>query len=289
MKEPEVDLLKKFGFEEDDFLREALLELKNLEKPPTSKEDAWARFEQTLLEKSVAPAPVRFLPLSIIWKIAASVILIISLGFGFQIWNNVNISTVNNQIQKVTLPDQSVVTLNAATNLSYHKFRWSASRKVNLSGEALFSVTKGNHFEITTLGKTITVLGTEFNVFSRAAYFEVKCLSGKVAVQIPGKNKLLLTKGQGVRQDILQKSIAAFKVTNGVSTWIQGDFYYQDADLNLVLDELGRQFNVHIQKGNFNRRYTGFFNKSDLGAALNRICLPMGLTYSVSKDTVAIR
>ena len=288
MKEPEDDILKNFGFEDDEFLRDALREIKNIKKPVTTKEQAWDRFEQSLNFKSEVVNKSRFtIPLA--WKIAASIVIILSVGIIFRMWNNVNISTSNNQIVIITLPDNSKVTLNAASRISYHKFRFSSSRNINLSGEALFTVTKGEKFEIISLGKTISVLGTELNVYSRTSYFEVKCLSGKVAILIPGNEKQFLTKGQGLKHEVTQKNISRFNVTSEAAPWIRGNFYFQDADFNLVADELGRQFNVKIKKTNVDRRYTGYFNKSKLTDALNSICLPMGLNYTIANDSVYIK
>lgn len=288
MKEPEK-ILKKFGFEDDALLREALLAMESLQKPTTTKEEAWSRFEQSVQNKKVSVPLSMKNSYGLLLKIAASVLILISVGIGFKFWNTVDYTTTNNQIRKIVLPDNSIVTLNAATSLAYHKLGWLNSRKVTLSGEALFSITKGKTFEIATLGNTVTVLGTEFNVFSRKEYFEVQCHSGKVAVKTPGNPQLFLTKDEGVKKDNSQQSLLKFKVDHEAYSWVKGSFYYQDADLNRVLDELSRQFNVKIIHPEATRRYTGFFNKRDLTEALNNICLPMGLKYTVSKDTVVVR
>ena len=289
MKEPEDDILKQFGFGDDEQLRKTLSELDKLKvKPLRSKEDAWAKFEQSVTSRDNIKSKNNVVTFGIIGKIAASILLLIAIWMGFNAWNKVTCVTANNQIREIILPDHSTVTLNAASMLSYKKFRWNTSRKVELSGEALFKVTKGNNFEIFSLGKTITVLGTEFNVFSREKYFEVHCISGKVAVQIPGTEKIVLTKGAAVKKEHQEEPVKFDAPTNKVS-WINGNFSYNDADLNLVFDEIARQFNVIIARNLSDRRYTGYFNKSGLKEALDQVCLPMSLTYSIMKDTVIIK
>jgi transmembrane sensor len=290
MNEPDNDILKQFGFGDDDELRKALSELENLKvKPKLSKEDAWAKFEQSLVMRgNVKPKP-EIISFGTVWKIAASVLLIISVWMGFRSWNSKSVVTANNQTIAITLPDGSNVTLNAASKLNYRKFLWKQSRKVELSGEALFKVNKGSSFEVIALGKTIRVLGTEFDVLSRENYFEVKCISGKVEVQIPGTEKVVLTKGTAIRKDHTDKVPVKQDITSNSGSWVNGNFYYNDADLNLVFDEISRQFNVHINKNELSRRYTGYFNKKSLTEALNNVCIPMNLTYSMIKDSVIIK
>ncbi len=287
MKEPDK-ILKDFGFEDDALLREALMAMEGMQKPTSTREEAWSRFESSLQSKKES-TPIKLHAYGLAWKIAASVLIIIAVGIGFNQWNHISYTTASNQIKQLVLPDNSVITLNAVTTIKYSRLGWLNHRKITLSGEASFVITKGKTFEIATLGKTITVLGTTFNVFSRKEYFEVQCQSGKVAVKIPGNNQLYLTRGEGVKQDNQQKTISLFKVKHEASSWMNGNFYYQDADLNLVLDEISRQFNVIIISNKDVRRYTGFFSKKALTDALNNVCLPMGLNYTVLKDTIVIR
>ena len=290
MKEPEDDILKQFGFEDDELLRKTLSELDQLKvKPSLSKEEAWNRFEQAVVVRSNEKQRPNVITFGIVWKIAASILLILSLWLGLNAWNMASYATANNQVNEVVLPDNSTVRLNAASKLNYKKFRWNILRRVELSGEAYFKVNKGSSFEISTLGKTIKVLGTEFNVFSRENYFEVKCISGKVEVQIPGNEKIILTKGKALKKEPGDKAPTKFDITTNAATWINGDFYYNDTDINLVFDEIARQFNVYISRDKLDRRYTGYFNKSELKKALNSVCLPMGFTYSILKDTVMIK
>jgi ferric-dicitrate binding protein FerR (iron transport regulator) len=290
MNEPGDDILKQFGFGDDEQLRKALSELDKLKtKPLQSKAEAWAKFEQSVVSRDNTKPKSNLITVGLVWKVAASILVLIAVWMGFNTWTNVTCLTANNQTREVILPDHSTVTLNAASTLNYKKFRWNASRQVELSGEALFKVTKGSSFEIFSLGKTITVLGTEFNVFSRENYFEVKCISGKVAVQIPGTEKIMLTKGTAVKKEHKDKAPVKFDVPSGEASWINGNFYYNDADLNLAFDEIARQFNVTISRNLPDRRYSGYFNKSGLKEALDHVCLPMNLTYNIIKDSVIIK
>jgi transmembrane sensor len=48
----------------------------------------------------------------------------------------------NGQISKVELPDGSLVWLNAGSKMTYNNFFSAENRKVTLTGEAYFDVTK---------------------------------------------------------------------------------------------------------------------------------------------------
>jgi len=94
----------------------------------------------------------------------------------------------------VELPDNSIVYLNHNSSISYDKD--FESRKVELTGEAYFNVTKGETpFTITTSMGEVSVLGTEFNVKLDDEELDVEVESGTVELTTnQGKNKL--TQGQ---------------------------------------------------------------------------------------------
>lgn len=287
MKEPEDDILKQFGLENDPGLRDVLAALNKLEMPASTKEEAWARFEQAIPNCSGKQVALKN-SYSLVWGVAASFLVLVMAWWGFTVWNNAEYVTANNEIKQITLPDQSKVTLNAASKLGFKKWGWKSSRKVNLAGEALFEVVKGNKFEISTLGKTIRILGTEFNVFSRVNFFEVKCISGQVGVSIPGNDEIILIKGKAVKVDNKDQVPVQYDVQENTSSWINGDFYFDNARLEMVFEEISRQFNVYIVYQPQKRRYTGYFNKMSLEGALKSVCLPMGLTYTALNDSVLI-
>src|SRR5690606_27565810 len=80
------------------------------------------------------------------WRMAMSVVIALALAatFFFYQYNQpeefLSISTQNGERMTVTLPDGSVVMLNAGTTLSYPE-RFTKRREVKLAGEAFFEVT----------------------------------------------------------------------------------------------------------------------------------------------------
>jgi transmembrane sensor len=145
-------------------------------------QQAWGALQQTLQltgktagqQPILAEAENRFR----IWRrMAAAVALLLLTGTVYlfvQRYNQeVRYTTGYGNTQKVTLPDGSVVTLNANSTLSFHP-RWSSQqpREVWLQGEAFFCVEEkpggGNaKFRVHTSYLNVEVLGTQFNVKER--------------------------------------------------------------------------------------------------------------------------
>ena len=207
---------------------------------------------------------------------AAAVLFLLIIGFLPQIETY---NTEKGEIVTVTLPDQSQVTLNAGSSVIYSGNRFNTQRKVRLTGEAFFQVSKGNTFKVVTSEGIITVLGTTFNVRSRDEKLVVYCYTGKVKVSYHFKS-VYLTKGKKTTKiagELLQ-DVQPTGVNEG-STWRNGTFYFQNALLKDVLGEFSRQFNVEIEwpASEEKRIITTSFNNKNVTSALFNILWPLNL------------
>jgi len=219
--------------------------------------------------------------------VAASILLL--LGF---FWFNQSETTYQTGIGEqlaVTLPDGSSVTLNAASSISFHKGTWQEKREVILRGEGFFEVEEGEQFTVKTSLGSVSVLGTSFNVQERENLLNVACYTGKVRVQNEYKVSQTLTPGKKIRVEQEKVSLDDF-VPEETIAWRKGIFRFDDIPLNIVLDELKRQYGINIElKANIkNRRYSGSFTKDDLEGALKMICLPMELKYKIAEDNSTV-
>ncbi|TCC92750.1 FecR family protein [Pedobacter hiemivivus] len=110
------------------------------------------------------------------WLKVAAAILLIS-GIALVYYNNTvsvkpianlvtNYSTNGAERKKITLPDGTLILLNARSTLQLNKNFNVKNREVTLVGEAFFDVThdKNNPFKVITSDFNINVLGTTFNV-----------------------------------------------------------------------------------------------------------------------------
>lgn len=116
--------------------------------------------------------------------------IIIAGAYWFQNLNNssVKFRTAYGEIATYTLPDSSVVTMNANSELTY---RFDEIREVWLEGEAYFEVKKltngqnSTPFIVHTEKLDVRVLGTEFNVNTRRDNTSITLAEGKVALNAP--------------------------------------------------------------------------------------------------------
>lgn len=95
--------------------------------------------------------------------------------------------------RSATLPDGSVVVLNAATRLVPEPGFGVSHRRVALDGEASFDVVKGEFpFEVVADQVKIAVVGTVFNVYARSGLTEVVVQAGIVNVAAAGETVRLV-------------------------------------------------------------------------------------------------
>jgi transmembrane sensor len=182
------------------------------------------------------------------------------------------------------LPDGTRVTINAGSKIVFNKREFTENRDVVLDGEAFFDVVKGNSFQIKTKHGDIKVLGTSFNVYSRDDLFKVSCISGRISVSC--ENQLVeITPGQTAT--IAGKDLLSYQDNNVSSStsWIKGEYYFENSPLDLIFSEMERQFNVKFVATNIKEKhFTGSFTNKDLGNALEIVCIPMGLKYEIGKN-----
>jgi len=267
-------------------------------KVPASKrgkEAIWDSLVQSIEvtnEEEVKVVPF-FSSKKVWYSIAASLLVLVTVASLTYRLSTVEFVVSKGQTAKLLLPDNSEVTLNSDSKIEYRKYGWLSNRELSLHGEAFFSVKHGNKFTVNTAnGNRVVVTGTKFNVLSRGNRFDVKCYDGSVMVQTSKSKSIPLPKGSAyavnndeeINSTIVVDSVAA-------PTWIKGEFYFNDTSLRLVIDELGRQFNITVKVDGFNpgdKSYTGFFKRDNLSNALDLICIPMGFTYVISADSTSV-
>lgn len=182
---------------------------------------------------------------------------------------------------EIILPDGTIVTLNAASKLTWDDKKFNSKRSVTLNGEAYFNVKKGDEFIINTKKGTIEILGTKLNVFSRENNFWVSCIAGKVRVSANNQQQTI-TPGELVKLSEGSLVITTSEDIERTISWKSGLFHFEDTELNTIFDEMERQFNVSIQfNGDGKRKATIDFSNKNLNEALDIVCIPMELNYEI--------
>jgi transmembrane sensor len=153
--------------------------------------------------------------------------------------------TAATERRAVSLPDGSSVTLNASTRI---ETEWLAhERRIRLlSGQALFRVAKDKTrpFIVTVGDRTVTALGTAFDVRLDADKVQVTLLEGRVAVRGVGKAAhqptLELTPNQQfIAVDGELPTVQAVDTTRA-SAWAEGQVYFTDEALPAAVAEMNQ-------------------------------------------------
>lgn len=178
----------------------------------------------------------------------------------YYVINNVDLETdlvthnSGDEVTKIKLPDNTIVTLNKHSSLSYKK---SAIHDIKLNGEAYFDVMESESpFTIECDGAKITAEGETFNVRSYAQddLVEVAIEQGKAtleAANVVGNNIL---KGQsGFKLAFKKKNQIMKTVQNDNPTllaWKEGKLDFKGQTLESVFETLERCYEVNIKMTN---------------------------------------
>ncbi|WP_295122963.1 FecR family protein [uncultured Chitinophaga sp.] len=208
-------------------------------------EDSLAQRERFLanFRKHVAQQQkTKVLPLILKWTAAAAVIALAGIGY-FSIDHKLNgtpktaaanifrVKNTSGGIKKVTLPDSSVIWMNANASMSFKEDADTKTRWVAFEGEGYFEVGHSSEqpFVIVTRDVVVKVLGTRFNLeaYRDEKMTRVSLASGKVRVS---------AKENQLAQTVLQPGQAAsyfpedsLIITHSIDTslaaaWMEGGF-----------------------------------------------------------------
>ena len=165
------------------------------------------------------------------------------------------ISTPRGGRFKVVLPDGSLAWLNAESAIRFPENFMANQRRVNVSGEVYFEIAKVKNenqeaipFVVESGRQEIRVLGTHFNVqaYPENQEIETTLIEGRVQVlsKTSGKSVILIPGQQAkVGQNIQVKEV----INEEVLAWKNGDFFFQDDELQQVLTDISRWYDVDFE------------------------------------------
>ena len=175
------------------------------------------------------------------------------------------LSTPKGGTYQIILSDGTKVWLNSASTLKFPaRFSTSASRNVQLVGEAYFEVAKvyntsqqkydSNNkskrlpFTVISKNQTILVLGTHFNVnsYEDEPVAKTTLLEGSVSVSSQTSSRVKLSPGE--QSANYGNSFSVKKVdTEAAVSWIKGGFVFnEDDDLKSTMRKIARWYDVEI-------------------------------------------
>jgi transmembrane sensor len=252
-------------------------------EPPFSKnrEEVWAELDKKL-NQTPSPRLPNFHFQKTYLAIAASVILLAGI-FSVLRFYSTTVYCPAGQHLSHNLPDGSVIELNADSRIAYKPFWWRFARNIEFEGEAYFEVQKGKSFKVHSSLGTTEVLGTSFNIYSRGNEYNVTCITGKVRVISSTSEEAVLNPEYQARIDSEGNITLSKELMPGENhSWINNMFHFTARPLPLVLDEIGRQFNITVKCSvNLDYSYTGYFSKDRRPEeVLDFVCKPFGLTFA---------
>lgn len=164
------------------------------------------------------------------------------------------ITTANGNQYQLILTDGSKVWLNAASSIRFPIAFTGNERKVEITGEAYFEVTKNpaKPFKVDFKNKTgqkdeIEVLGTHFNVntYSDEPDMKTTLLEGSVKIKAANKVQMLLP-GQQARITSEGIEIRRNVDLDNVMAWKNGYFIFDNTDIYSLMRQVSRWYNVEI-------------------------------------------
>lgn len=201
----------------------------------------------------------------------------------------------------VVLEDSTKVWLNSATTLTYPETFSSGDRRVEVTGEAYFAVSKdpdGKPFYVTTSGQKVCVYGTEFNVRSYpeedAVFTSLK--SGSVGLRrVDGAGgELKLSPGrQAVFNKLTQEASVRSVDIETVTGWRHGRFVFQDQTLKQIMYDLGRWYDFEFEFADPELEKIVFMGSiprySDFSTAMVILEKTGGVAFSMRDNKVIVR
>lgn len=240
------------------------------------------------------------------WAAAASIILIMGIVFillapgnqaGSQLQASSIISKSNpyGQKSRISLPDGSIVWLNAHSSIEYPENFDDSIRTIRISGEAYFEVSSdASRPFIVDAGKLrTTVLGTSFNIsnYNEDQILSVALATGKIKVEREGYSEILQP-GSQVSFNKINNSFAKHDIDiEKIAPWKNGILVFEQEDFQSVARRLERWYDVQITvtgQPSPEWRFTGYFDNENLKNVLEVLSFGKKLNYEIKGKNVEL-
>ncbi len=265
-------------------------------------DEAWNKVRQKLKQSGkgkVVPFETRHEGIGIYWKIAASIIIILSIGiFSYLSFNKSDKKVLEVVAEKTTetdtLPDGSDVFLNKQTKLVYSFNKKKNTHIAKLSGEAYFNINHNDdkRFVVEADGVFIKDIGTSFNVkaYPESNTIEVVVEEGEVMFYTDTDSGVYLrTNGKG----IYNKKTKTFTIEEpepNVTAYKTKFFIFSDTDLKTVVQTLNSVYDkkISINEKLKKCRLTVTFNDENIDEISNVIAETLGVTVKNSGNGIEL-
>ena len=194
---------------------------------------------------------------------------------------------------EILLPDGSKVWLNSRSSLHFPTAFSGNERKVQLTGEGYFEISKNKNMPfIVEAGKThVEVLGTHFNVmaYDNEAVSKTTLLEGSVKVG-NGDNKKILSPGQQAAVGS-QIRVRTVDIEEAIA-WKEGYFQFDNEDLTTIMRQLQRWYDVDVvnEKQIPDKHFTAMISRNNtLSKVLKMLEMSGELKFEIEDKRITIR
>lgn len=220
------------------------------------------------------------------------------------------VSTPRGGQYRLVLPDGSKVWLNAQSSIRFPNVFVGNERKVEITGEVYFEVTKlkskrfvvGVFSSLTEEVKSvIEVLGTHFNVNSYSDEPAIKTtllegkvsVSSKVATASSGTRNALLAPGQQSQMNAQGEMKVSRDVdVEEVMAWKEGKFIFKDNDIRSVMRQLEKWYDIEVEfKGTITKEeFVGSISRNvNISQILNMLEKTRAVNFEIKGKKVIVK
>lgn len=264
----------------------------------------------------------RIIPLLFKFAAAAMVVAVVFFTANYFIkgWNNgfKTYMAAYGERKNIQLPDGSVVTLNAGSNIKINEKFGTATRDVYLEGEAFFEVRHdaGHPFIVHTPAMDVKALGTAFNVkaYRNENFTAASLIRGLVEVTLKENNnqKTLLYPNQKIEWRAVGNTVTGTAPTHKTApantidslkkklittntgdikeiAWKANKLIFEDEQFDEIAVLLERWYGAKINfKDSAIRsyRFTGIFEKEDLNTVLSYLKEAKDFNYTIERGEI---
>ncbi len=171
-------------------------------------------------------------------------------GNGPMVYNTV--STSRGETYSLKLADGTNVYLNSASTVKFPVAFSGDERRIEITGEAYFKVAKNANqpFIVSVNGMAVQALGTEFNInaYPDESVTKTTLIEGLVEVSIKD-NPLseIIKPGQQTTYKGNALTVVNDVDIDEVIAWKDGFFHFESADLQSILRQFSRWYDVEVQ------------------------------------------
>lgn len=263
-----------------------------------SAENGWKKMKAGMEEPAARPVSVQMQPWRMAFRIAAAVAVLAAVSYllYFTFTPGTNEVIAAGEIITHTLPDNTKVTINRGSGITWKDNYGKNTREVCLEGDAYFEVAQDREkpFVIETEALVVEVVGTSFYVDARpgASTAEVAVTSGTVQVTAETGSDAILQASEKCTFNKRSGQLLKTEVRNrNFLAWTTGRLEFRNTPLDEVVKAINRAYGAEItieDPGLEKCRLTAVFENQPLEAVVEIVQETFGIKAERSGNVIIL-